>query len=142
MLNDNKGQISMEYLLIFTISLIILLVFTLPLVEYTIQSGLDVSDSLKVKSDLQKITSSVKQVYLEGQGSKQTVIIDSSRNINVKINKNRIYTDIKLNDGKNKRISIDCASNLEYESLTLKKGVNTFVVEWPVGGNMVIYRQY
>lgn len=142
MLNDDKGQISMEYLLIFTISLIILLVFTLPLVEYTIQSGLDVSDSLKVKSDLQKITSSVKQVYSEGQGSKQTVIIDSSRNINVKINKNRIYTDIKLSDGKNKRISIDCASNLEYESLTLKKGVNTFVVEWPVGGNMVIYRQY
>ena len=49
-IKDNRGQVSLEYILIFTISLIFLIVFTFPLVETTIGDTVDVSDSLKMKS--------------------------------------------------------------------------------------------
>ena len=62
MIGDNHGQISLEYLLIFTVSLIILLIFTLSLAENSIKDTLDVSDSLDVKSDLSKIANAIKQV--------------------------------------------------------------------------------
>ena len=46
MIKDDVGQISLEYMLIFTISLIILIVFTLPLAELTIKDTFDISDSV------------------------------------------------------------------------------------------------
>ena len=55
MIKDNNGQISLEYLLIFAISIAILIVFTLPLTEHVIVDAFDVSDSLDVKNDLEKI---------------------------------------------------------------------------------------
>ena len=56
MIGDNHGQISLEYLLIFTVSLIILLIFTLSLAENSIKDTLDVSDKLSVKQivDIEK----------------------------------------------------------------------------------------
>ena len=77
MIKEECGQISLEYILIFTISLIILMIFTLPLAENSIKDTLDVYDSLNVKSDLSKISCAIKQVYGQGQGSKQTVKLES-----------------------------------------------------------------
>ena len=79
MIKDNSGQVSLEYLLIFAISLIILVTFTLPLTELTIENTLDVSDTLDVKSDLSQLSQAICQVYGEGQGSKQTVTVQSSK---------------------------------------------------------------
>ena len=42
MIKDNKGQISLEYLLIFAVSLIILIVFTLPLLQLGLENTMDV----------------------------------------------------------------------------------------------------
>ena len=141
-IKDNRGQVSLEYILIFTISLIFLIVFTFPLVETTIGDTVDVSDSLKMKSDLSKLSQAVNQVYGEGQGSKQTVNILSSKSITVSISSSQASSSLKLHDGSTKIIKVTYNSNLGKSSLTLKKGQNTLIVEWPTGSkNMKIYKK-
>ena len=139
MLKENSAQISLEYLLVFAISLIILVAFTLPLLEFEIENTLDVSDSLKIKSDLSKISNAISQVYSEGQGSKQTVFIKSDNSIRINVNKNSLSVNFKLNDNSNKKIKSNHNSNLLSSSINLKKGSNYITVEWPIGGeNMII----
>ena len=70
-IKDEAGQVALEYMLIFAVSLILLIVFTLPLADLTISNTLDVSDTLDVKSDLSEIADAVKQVYGQGQGSRK-----------------------------------------------------------------------
>lgn len=140
MIKERRGQVSFEYLLIFAISLIILIVFTMPLLNQTVETTLDVYDSLEAKSDLSKIASSINVVYGEGQGSKQTVNIHTTKSFKVNIASNCIYSNIKLKDNRNKLIRVPCKSNLESSSINLYDGGNIIVVEWPVNSEkMLIY---
>ena len=117
----------------------ILIAFTIPLSEHVIQTVFDVSDSLDAKSDASKISSAIKTVYGEGQGSRQTVSILSRNPVTVSVFNGYIYCDLKLNDG-HKTVKIPCKSSLELTDIHLKKGDNVVVVEWPVGSeNMIIY---
>jgi uncharacterized protein (UPF0333 family) len=139
-MGDNKGQVSMEYLLIFVVSLIIMIIFTLPLVDYGMKTTLDVGDSLKIKSDLSEIASAIKTVYNEGQGSRQTVNIQSDRRITVDVESRYISGS---SDYASKPIKVPCRSNLESSSFIIKKANNVIVVEWPVGSeNMQIYTTF
>lgn len=140
MIKDNKGQVSLEYLLIFAISIAILIVFTLPLIENTIEDTFDVSDALEVKYDLSKITQAIKKVYGEGQGSKQTVIITTSKQVKIYVTNNHIYCNLKLKSNLYKFIDEYYNSNLNKYSITLSEGENIIVVEWPENSeNMIIY---
>ena len=133
MLNENRGQVSFEFLLIFAISLIILIVFTLPLVESGIENTLDVSNSLKTKSDMYKISSAISQVFSEGEGSKQTVVIVSDVNVRINVEENYLSAGLKLSDGSSKQIKSHHDSNLGSSKINLNKGKNVIVVQWPVG---------
>ena len=140
MIRDNKGQVSLEYLLIFAISIAILIVFTLPLLENTIEDTFDVSDALEVKYDLSKITHAIKKVYGEGQGSKETVSITASNEFKIYIAHNHIYSNLKLKSGSYKFIDDYYKSNLNKCSITITKGENILVVEWPENiDGMIIY---
>ena len=109
-MNDSKGQVALEYLLIFAVSLIILVIFTLPLTELTIQNTLDVSDTLL------------------------------SKNCKVNVESNYISCNLKLHDGKSKSEKIYFKSTLEKSALYLKKGENSIVIEWPENSeNMQIF---
>lgn len=139
---ENRGQISLEYILIFAISLIILMVFTLPLAEESIKNTLDVSDSLDIKYEQSKIVHAIKQVYGEGQGSKKTVNIQSPKKIKVNIASNYISCNLKLKNGQNKIVKENYKSNIKKTSITLTKGSNVIVVEWPMNAdNMVVYKK-
>lgn len=137
---DNNGQVSLEYLLIFSVSLIILIVFTMPLLQESMDNTFDVADSLAVKSDLSKMAQSIQQVYGQGQGSKQTLTVNSNKAFKITVKNNYISAKIKLKNNKYKEIKINVKSNLKSDTLHLDKGKNTYVIEWPVGEkNMVIY---
>lgn len=139
-MKESRGQVSLEYLLIFSISLIILIAFTLPFLEQSMENTFDVSNSLKAKSDLSEIAQAVKQVYGQGQGSKQTVKIDSDVPVKIDISDNQISSKIKLKNGEYKTVKVNVKSKLKTNTFKLDKGRHTFVVEWPVGsGNMQIY---
>ena len=142
MKKESRGQVSLEYILIFTISLIILMVFTLPLSEESVSNTLDVSDSLNVKYGMSKVAQSIKEVYGEGQGSKQTISMDSPKNIKVTVGNNYVSCKLKLKSNQYKEIREYCGSNLKETSITLEKGENRIIVEWPVGSdNMIIHKQ-
>ncbi len=141
MMTDSKGQVSLEYLLIFSLSLIILIVFTLPMLEQTMDNTFDVSDSIKVKSDLSKISQAIKEVYGDGQGSKQTVYLDIDKPVKIDITNNHVSSKIKLKNNKQKEIKINVISKLKTKSFKLSKGEKIFVIEWPENSkNMIIYQ--
>lgn len=132
-MTDSRGQISLELLLVFAISLTVLILFTLPLSEIAIENTLDLSDANNVKSQLSQIANGINQVYSEGQGSKKTVIVDLDKDITVSFKNNLIQSNFKLNDGSYKYININHdAVNLD-SSLNLKKGLNKVVIHWPEG---------
>ena len=91
MIKDNKGQISLEYLLIFAVSLILLIAFTLPLLEFGLENTMDLSNSLNAKSELSKLSNAISQVYGEGQGSRQTIYLTLDKPVDVKITSSYIY---------------------------------------------------
>lgn len=138
---DDKGQVSLEYLLIFSVSLIILVVFTLPLLEQSMDNTFDVSDSIKAKSDLSRMAQAIREVYGDGQGSKQTVYLDIDRPVKIDVTNSYVTSKIKLKNSKQKETRIDVVSKLEKTSFKLSKGEKTLVVEWPENSkNMIIYQ--
>ncbi|MCR5027108.1 MAG: class III signal peptide-containing protein [Methanobrevibacter sp.] len=143
MIKENKGQVSLEYLLIFAISLIILIAFTLPLTNFGLEKTLDVSNMLDAKSELSKLSNAISQVYSEGQGSRQIVFLTVNDPVNVKISNSYISASIKLNDGNFKVLKLYHNSNLGSGRIFLDKGENKIIVEWPIGEeNMVVYKKY
>ena len=142
MMGENRGQISLEYMLIFAIGLILLMVFTFPIAELTVKNTLDISDMLKVKSDLCELSHAIEQVYSQGQGSKQTVYIDSPGDIRIDIDTRWVSCYFKLKDNSKKLIKVNHESNLEKSSVSLKKGMNAVVVQWPENNEvMEIYEE-
>ena len=130
---DNRGQVSLEYLLIFAISMILLIAFTLPLTDFTIQTTLDVSDSLDMKSDLSKLSQAIQTVYGQGQGSRQIVNIISQAPSKIDVTDSHVSCSLKLKDGSRKLVKVTSKSNLAKTTIPISEGTNTIVVEWPVG---------
>ncbi len=128
--------------MIFTISLIVLIVFTLPLTQTAIENTLDVSDSVGVKSDLEVMSQAIKEVYGQGQGSKQQISIKSDKDVKVSVGKNYVSCSLKLKDNSKKSFKVNYNSNLKSTSIKLDKGENIIIVEWPIGSeNMIIYKK-
>ncbi len=139
---DDKGQVSLEYLLIFAVSFIVLIAFTLPLLEGSMSTTFDVSDSLELKSDLSKLSQAIKQVYGQGQGSRIAVDLDINSPVKINIADNYVSSKIMLKNKQYKEIKIPVKSKLKSTSFKLSKGKNTFVIEWPVESeNMIIYKK-
>lgn len=141
MIKESRGQVSLEYLLVFTVSLILIIAFTLPLCEEAIKDTMDVSDVLSAKSELSKLAHAVKIVYGQGQGSRQAVNLHITRNTQINIVDDCIYLNMKLSDNTNKQIREYADSNIGQTSFSLNKGDNTIIVEWPESSqNMIIHR--
>lgn len=142
MLKDSSGQVSLEYILIFTVSLIILMVFTLPLAEQSIETVLDVSDSLSFKSEISKIAYAIKQVYGEGQGSRHSIDVNFNRKIKISIDSNHVSTNLKLKSNNYKVIWENVNSNIKKTALAIDNGRNSVIVEWPMNSeNILVYRK-
>ena len=137
MMMDNRGQVSLEYLLIFAISMILLIAFTLPLTDFTIQTTLDVSDSLDMKSDLSKLSQAIQTVYGQGQGSRQIVNIFSQAPSKIDVTDSHVSCNLKLKDGSRKLVKVTSKSNLAKTTIPISEGTNTIVVEWPVGSETI-----
>ena len=141
-MRDKKGQVSLEYLLIFSVSLIILIVFTMPLLEQSLDNTFDVSDSIKAKADLSKMAQAIKEVYGDGQGSKQTVYLDIVKPVRIDITGSYVSSKIKLKNSQQKVIKVNVISKLKTKSFKLSKGNKILVVEWPeTSENMIIYQK-
>lgn len=143
MIKDDKGQVSLEYLLIFAVSIILLIAFTLPLAHFGMEKSLDVSNSINAKGELSKLSNAISQVYSEGQGSRHTVHMTLDKAIMVKITPSYLSSPYDMKDGKIKELKLNHNSNLKSGSLSLDKGENKIVVEWPIdSAEMNVYKKY
>lgn len=143
MKKDNNAQVSVEYLLIFAISLLVLIAFTLPIVEFGLEKTFDVSDALNVKSQLSHLADAISQVYGEGQGSKQTIYLTLNKPISIKLSSSYLYGILELNGASTKHFKIYYRSNLANTNLYLSQGENQIVVEWPINEDkMVVYKKF
>lgn len=130
MIKDKKGQLSLEFILIFAISLIILTIFTIPLSEIAIGNTLEIADIANTKSDVTKIANGISEVYSQGQGSKKTIHIDSNRNYILKISPKSISTTLTLENGDTKTIKSSHNYNNINTNINIEKGKNKIIINW------------
>ena len=69
-LNEENGQMSFEYLLLFIISLILINVFILPMISTSIDNIDDLNMAYNTKSQMEELVTGINQVYASGSGSK------------------------------------------------------------------------
>lgn len=129
-MEDEQGQLSLELILIFAISIIVLTIFTLPLSELAIGNTLEVSEVINTKSNLYEIANGINEVYSQGQGAKKTITINSDNSYLIKISPNSLTTTLTLENGDKKNLKV----NHEYNNLNLiiniEKGKNRIIINW------------
>ena len=79
---DSRAQVSLEYLLIFLISLSILSMFSIPLIEDTVSDVNDIKKSMDIKNTLIELSNNVNLVHASGYGSKKTISMNIPCNMN------------------------------------------------------------
>ncbi|MDR2830610.1 MAG: class III signal peptide-containing protein [Methanobrevibacter sp.] len=137
MIKDNKGQLSIEYLLIVFISILILIAITLPALEFGISNSMDMMNILKIKSEAVKITEAANNIYYNGIGSKKTVLADIPKDTTIHLNSKNAYFDYMLSDGDMKRIYLINKCPGLINTVALSKGTNKIVVEWSINSNKI-----
>jgi uncharacterized protein (UPF0333 family) len=134
---ENKGQASVEYLLLLVVILIIMAAVTIPLVGSSVDATMDVSTSSDTKNAIQSIANAVNIVYANGPGAKRTIDIYMPQNGNISVDNGAkvIYQTLALSSQtKNISASIDYTTVVMNPSPVLSKGWHQTQIEWPLNG--------
>ena len=137
-MKDNNGQVSLEFLMLFSIFLLFLITFTLPLTETSIKNNLELEEAISIKYELSKLANGITQIYNQGQGSKKTIILDLKHPISITINNNSIWTRFFTSDLNYKYIKFDILYNGVSKTLTFDKGINKIIISWPINSEGMI----
>lgn len=115
---DFKAQVSMEYLLIFFISIIILSTISLPFMIQEIDTIEDTRTCMEAKSMLVEVADNIQMVYSSDIGTKKNIAIKSpcSMNISYRQNGSRhyLYTYIKLSNNTHKWIGVEVPCQVSF----------------------------
>ena len=131
---DDKGQLSLEYILSALIAILVITLLSVPILTQTIDYSNDVMDSMNAKNELSKITGAIDFCYNSGKGSKKTVFIDLNRDSTIRFSQNGqngiAYLRLNLSDGSSKEISDSYDYNKLNANIQLSNGFNRIVVKW------------
>ncbi|KZX17573.1 hypothetical protein [Methanobrevibacter filiformis] len=133
---DNHGQLSLEYLLIIIIILLIFTFIVLPIGALAVDFAIDTSSIIESKNEVSKIATAIDNVYLNGKGSKRTLILDLPENIVVDFSKSinlvesKLSFSLNLSNGQRKQIEIPLKYSKLQGSIELSKGYNKIIVHW------------
>jgi len=145
-IKDNKGQLSLEFLLISLVAILIFIGITLPLASIGIDSSLETSNMLEIKSEILKITKSIEDVYSDGIGSRRIVYVEVPKDTNLRFSKDPFTNkglataevNLNYNDNNIKTIEVPYKAETKDISLNLRKNVLTkVIVEWTEEGIVV-----
>ncbi len=144
-IREDKGQLSIEYLFIFIISLILILSLILPFVSNVFDYTFDVSNSYTTKAELSQIANGINYVYASGSGSRRTVFVNMAENTEVYIynqnNKAYLIASKVLSDNNTKEIIVETEKTDINSNLFLYKGFNKVIIEWrDNSSNINVYR--
>lgn len=140
MILDNKGQLSLEYVLSSMIVILIISLISVPILLTAMDYSNDIIDSINAKNELFKITDAIDFCYSSGKGSKRIVYVDLNRNMDIRLyndgNKGFASIDLNLSDN-----SKEITSSFDYNGLNgnihLSKGFNKIAVNWDDDSNMI-----
>ena len=140
MILDNKGQLSLEYVLSSMIVILIISLISVPILLTAMDYSNDIIDSINAKNELFKITDAIDFCYSSGKGSKRIVYVDLNRNVDIRLSSdgNKGFASIDLNLSDNSKeitSSFDC--NALNENIHLSKGFNKIAVKWNEDSNMI-----
>lgn len=138
---DNKGQLSVEILFLFAISLIILIVFTIPLGHLAISSTLDIVNVLNAESEINHLANEIDTVYCQGAGAKRVVSVELNKDLDVFIKSKSLSGFMVLNDGKSKILSENHNAPNVFSNLYLSKGVNRVLIIWEKDSSNIIIKK-
>ena len=140
LISDNKGQLSLEYILSSMIVILIISLISVPILLAAIDYSNDIIDSINSKNELSKITDAIDFCYSSGKGSKRIVYVDFNQDVNMKL----------YNDGENGLASInlnlsnntkEIGNSFNYpflnENIHLSKGFNKIIVKWNEDSNRI-----
>ena len=147
MILDNKGQLSLEYVLSSMIVILIISLISVPILLTAMDYSNDIIDSINAKSELSKITDAIDFCYASGKGSKRIVYVDLNRNVDIRlynegnkgfasIDLNFASIDLNLSDN-SKEITSSFDYNGLNENIHLSKGFNKIAVKWNEDSNMI-----
>ena len=85
LISDNKGQLSLEYILSSMIVILIISLISVPILLAAIDYSNDIIDSINSKNELSKITDAIDFCYSSGKGSKRIVYVDFNQDVNMKL---------------------------------------------------------
>ena len=137
---DNKGQLSLEYVLSSMIVILIISLISVPILLTAIDYSNDIIDSINAKSELSKITDAIDFCYASGKGSKRIVYVDFNRNVDMRFYNDgkRGFASINLNLSDNAK---EIISSFDYnglnENIHLSKGFNKISVKWDEDSNVI-----
>ncbi len=130
---NNKGQLSLEYIISIMMVILIITLVTIPLLSITIDYSKDIIDSLNAKNELNKIADAIDFSYNSGKGSKRIVLVNFNQDVNIHFTSNSdggfAYLNLNLSDS-SKRISVDYDCSSLNSNIQLSKGFHKILVEW------------
>ena len=138
MILDNKGQLSLEYVLSSMIAILIISLISIPILLTAMDYSNDIIDTINSKSELSKITDAIDFCYASGKGSKRIVLVDFNRNVDIRFYNDgkKGFASINLNLSDNEKeieSSFDC--NGLNDNIHLSKGFNKLAVKWDEDSN-------
>ena len=129
-LNEENGQMSFEYLLLFIISLILINVIILPMISTSIDNIDDLNMAYNTKSQMEELVTGINQVYASGSGSKRTVYLNMKKDSQIDINNGILTGDVLLSDNSYKKVEVRSNDLSLNNRIILNKGLNRVIIEW------------
>lgn len=140
---DEKGQASVEYVLLSLVFLIIIGSVTIPLISKSIDSSMDVSDTSNVNAAVNSIANAVGVVYANGPGAKRTINVyfpvSGTLSSTTTNNINSITMPVTLSNGTNKNINAQIPYPVSFSpngNVNQKTNYNA-TVTWATGATSI-----
>ena len=137
---DNKGQLSLEYILSSMIVILIISLISVPALLTAIDYSNDMIDSINSKGELSKITDAIDFCYASGKGSRRIVYVDFNQDVNIRLydsgQKGIASLNLNLSD-RSKEITGSFDYNGLNENIHLSHGFNKIMVEWNDESNRI-----
>ncbi|MCI5867084.1 MAG: hypothetical protein SOZ23_07115 [Methanosphaera sp.] len=114
---DFKGQVAVEYMILFFISIIIITTISMPLAIDEVDQIGDIKKTMEVKMFLSNIADNVDVIYNNNDNIK-VISIKSPGNITVSYrnttNRHYIYSYVTLSNGSRKRVDVEVPCHVSF----------------------------
>jgi uncharacterized protein (UPF0333 family) len=134
---DSRGQVSVEYLLMFLVVITIFSSITIPMISNSLSSSNTISIASDASIAVDTLASAVDTVYNNGPMAKRTISVYIPVDTTLITGNTTIKLNVASYIGKN--VSTNTSFPIQNQTIAVTKGWHTIVVSFPVGQKFVSY---